>query len=69
MTSTEVEALVRNVIVHHGLPFAIVGVVSAPHGWTVKVRAGGGGTVSFTVHDGRPVAMRMTIQEKLEAEL
>jgi hypothetical protein len=69
MTSTEVEALVRNVIVHHGLPFAILAVAAAPYGWSVKVRAGTGGTVSFTVPDGRPVSMRILIQEKLEAEL
>ena len=69
MTTTEVEELVRNVIVHIGLPFAVLSVIESPSGWNVQVRAGTGGVVRFTVLGGRPLAMRIAIQEKLEAEL
>ena len=69
MTTTEVEELVRNVIVHMGLPFAVLSVIESPSGWNVQVRAGTGGVVRFTVLGARPLAMRIAIQEKLEAEL
>ena len=69
MNATEVEELVRNVIVHIGLPFAVLAVVESPLGWNIQVRAATGGVVRFTVPGGRPLAMRIAIQEKLEAEL
>ena len=69
VTSSEMEALVRNVIVHRGLPFAMLSVAASPAGWNVQVRAETGGIVSFAVSDDRPVAMRVAIQERLEAEL
>ena len=69
MNMTEVDALVRSVIVHLGLPFAVLSVVEAPAGWNIEVRASTGGVVRFTVLGGRPLAMRVAIQEKLEAEL
>ena len=47
MNTTEVDALVRSVIVHLGLPFAVVSVVESPAGWNIQVRAGTGGTVRF----------------------
>ena len=69
MNTTEVDALVRSVIVHFGLPFAVLSVVESPAGWNIEVRASTGGVVRFTVLGGRPLAMRVAIQEKLEAEL
>ena len=69
MNTTEVDALVRSVIVHLGLPFAVLSVVESPAGWNIEVRASTGGMVRFTVLGGRPLAMRVAIQEKLEAEL
>jgi hypothetical protein len=70
MNKAEVDALVRNVIVHLGLPFEVLSVIeSPPAGWNIQVRAGTGGVVRFTVYGGRPLAMRVAIQEKLEAEL
>jgi hypothetical protein len=69
MNRTEVEELVRSVIIHIGLPFAVLSVVESAVGWNIQVRAGTGGMVRFTVLDGRPLAMRIAIQEKLEAEL
>ena len=69
MNTTEVDALVRSVIVHLGLPFAVLSVVESPAGWNIEVRASTGGVVRFTVLGGRPMAMRVAIQEKLEAEL
>ena len=69
MNTTEVAALVRSVIVHLGLPFAVLSVVESPAGWNIEVRGSTGGVVRFTVLGGRPMAMRVAIQEKLEAEL
>jgi hypothetical protein len=69
MTSTEMEAFVRSVIVHRGLPFAIQSVLPAQDGWSIEVRGGNRGSFAFRVPSGRPVAMRVTIEEKLEAEL
>jgi hypothetical protein len=68
MKTTEVDAIVRSVIVHLGLPFSVMSVVESPTGWNIQVRAGTGGVVRFAVFDGRPVAMRVAIQERLEAE-
>jgi hypothetical protein len=68
MTDTEVELLVRSVIVHLGLPFTVLSVIAAPTGWNIVVRATTGGVVRFTVPQGRPVTMRTVIQERLEAE-
>jgi hypothetical protein len=69
MNTTEVDALVRSVIIDLGLPFAVLSVVESPAGWKILVRAGTGGVVRFTVFGSRPLAMRVAIQEKLEAEL
>lgn len=69
MTTTEVDALVRSVIVHLGLPFAVLSVAEAPAGWNIQVRGTSGGVVRFTVLGNRPLAMRIAVQEKLEAEL
>ncbi len=68
MNATEVELMVRDVIVQRGLPFAILSVNGSPAGWNVVVRAGTGGVVRFTLPGGRPIAMRTTIQEKLKAD-
>jgi hypothetical protein len=68
MTTTEVDAIVRSVIVHLGLPFSVMSVVESPTGWNIQVRAGTGGVVRFAVFDGRPLAMRVAIQERLESE-
>jgi len=67
MKTTEVDAIVRSVIVHLGLPFSVMSVVESPTGWNIQVRAGTGGVVRFAIFDGRPMAMRVAIQERLEA--
>jgi len=69
LNAAEVEERVCSGIVHIGLPFAVLSVVESPVGWNIQVRAGTGGVVRFTVVGSRPLAMRMAIQEKLEAEL
>ena len=69
MNENEVEALVRSVIVHIGLPFAVLSVIESPAGWNILVRAGTGGIVRFNVLGSRPLAMRIAIQEKLESAL
>jgi len=68
MKTTEVDAIVRSVIVHLGLPFSVMSVVESPTGWNIQLRAGNGGVVRFAVFDGRPVAIRVAIQERLESE-
>lgn len=37
MTTAEVEALVRNMIVHFGLPFTVLSVVGSPIVWNVRI--------------------------------
>jgi len=69
MNENEVEALVRSVIVHIGLPFAVLSVIESPAGWNILVRAGTGGMVRFNVLGARPLVMRIAIQEKLESAL
>jgi hypothetical protein len=70
MTTTEVEALVRDLIVHFGLPFTVVSVIGSPIGWNVKIRGDGTSRiVSFAVAGVRSAAIRAAVQEKLEAEL
>jgi hypothetical protein len=69
MTTTEVDALVRSVIVHLGLPFAVLSVGESPGGWSVQVRASTGRLLRFTILGNRPLAMRVAVQEKLEAEM
>jgi hypothetical protein len=69
MTANEVEELVRSVIVHIGLPFAVLSVIESPTGWNILVRAGTGGVVRFSIFGGRPLSMRIAIQQKLEAAL
>jgi hypothetical protein len=68
MKTDEVDAIVRSVIVHHGMPFSVLSVVESPTGWNIQVRAGTGAVIRFAVFDGRPVAMRVAIQDRLESE-
>jgi len=67
MTPTEMEALVRSVAVHYGVPLGAVSVAEIADGWSVVVRSATGGTFSFTIAAGRPAAMRVAVQEHLEA--
>jgi hypothetical protein len=66
MTAPDVERLVRQVIVQRGLPFTFVSVTSAAAGWLVTVRAETGDVVKFPLRDGRPVDMRITVENTLE---
>ena len=68
MSATDMQALVRSVIIIFGLPYAVVSVIEAPAAWNVIVRAGTGEIVRFTVEDGARDDMRMTIQRVLQAE-
>lgn len=69
MNITEVELLVRGVIVHRGLPFTLTSVSPGRDGWTVVVRGERGEVVQFALVGNRAVALRTAIQDKLEAEL
>jgi hypothetical protein len=68
MDASEVDAIVRDVIVHNGLPFTVLSVAASPAGWNIQVRAGTGGLLRFAIPHGRPTAMRIAIQQHLEAK-
>jgi hypothetical protein len=69
MTAADVERLVRNLIVERGFPCTLLSVTTAVTGWNVMVRAGTGALVRFVVSSQRPIAVRESIQETLEATL
>jgi hypothetical protein len=66
MNSREIEAMVRDVIVHLGLPFTVLSVIETPAGWAIQLRAGTEGVMRFTVPGSRPSATRAAIQRQLE---
>jgi hypothetical protein len=68
MNATEVERLVRHVIVERALPFTLLTVSRVPTGWHIAVRGETGEVVRFPLGDGRPVDMRTVIQDTLEAQ-
>ena len=68
MNSAKIEALVRNIILHRRLPFAMRSVAASPEGWDIEVDASAGGILAFTVPSGRPLAIRVAIQEQLEPD-
>jgi len=68
MNATEVERLVRHVIVERALPFTLLSVSSAPPRWNIAVRAETGEVVQFPIADGRPIDMRTAVQDTLEGQ-
>jgi hypothetical protein len=68
MTSRDVDAMVRDLITHLGLPFTVLSIIRSPAGWTIQLRAGVGGLMRFSVRDGRPSVVRAAIQSQLDAE-
>jgi len=68
MNTSGVDAILRDVIIERGLPFTVLSVIESPAGWNIQVRAGTGGLMRFSVPNGRPVAIRVAIQQKLEEE-
>ena len=70
MTTAEVDALLRDVIVHFGSRFTVLSVVSSPIGWSVSVRVSGTARiVSLAVRGVRPASIRASVEQALEAEL
>lgn len=67
MNSRDVDVIVRSVIIHLGLPFTVLSIIESPAGWNVLLRAGVSGLMRFRVAAGRPSAMRVAIQNQLEA--
>jgi hypothetical protein len=67
MNTTQVTAIVKDVIVHDALPFTFVSVNRSDRRWDILVRAESGRTIPLSVADGRPHYVRETVQEKLEA--
>jgi hypothetical protein len=68
MTTIQVTAIVKDVIVHYALPFTFISVTGAERRWEILVRTESGKTIPLSVADGRPSYVRETIQEMLEAE-
>jgi hypothetical protein len=66
MNTAGVDAILRDLIIHLGLPFTVLSVIESPAGWNIQVRAGTKGLMRFSVPNGRPVAIRVAIQQKLE---
>jgi hypothetical protein len=69
MTIPQVEALVRNLVLHRRLPLTFQSVSVATNGWHIDVRHDTGATLSITVPGGRPLDVRSAIQEQLETAL
>ena len=69
MTGHAVAEIVRSVIVERGLPFDLLTVAASPSGWEMQLRHHARDILLVTVPDGRPVAIRVAIQGRLEAEL
>jgi hypothetical protein len=65
MNATEVEMMVRSVIIQLGLPFTLLSVVGSPTGWNIRVGTSTNGIVRLTISGG-PSVMRAALQEKLE---
>ena len=68
MTTTDVRALVRSVIVTYALPFSVMSVVDSSDGWKVAVRAGTGEILQFMLEGSESDEMRVKIRRTLEAE-
>lgn len=69
MTSQAVAEIARSVIVELGLPFDLLTVSASPPGWELRLRHHARNILVVTVADGRPTAVRIAIEERLEAEL
>ena len=68
MTSRDVEAIVRRVIVERALPFDLLSVIALPAAWDISLRHQAAGLLSVTIPVGRPVDIRVAIQERLEEQ-
>jgi hypothetical protein len=68
MNSRDVDAMLRALIMHLGLPFTVLSIVKSPAGWTIQLRAGVGGLMRFSVRDGPPSMVRAAIQNQLDAQ-
>jgi hypothetical protein len=69
MTTADVETIVRGVVVQYGLPFTVLAVAPASNAWHIELRDSSGGSVSLAVRGATPVALRIAVQEQLEAQM
>lgn len=69
MTVAQIEALMRNIIVHRRLPFTFQSVSAATNAWHIVVCDEAGVTLSLTVPAGRPVDVRSAIEERIQTAL
>jgi hypothetical protein len=68
MNATEVEMMVRSVVIQLGLPFTLLSVVGSPSGWNIRLGDGTKRVIRLTVSGG-PSVMRAALQQQLEAEI
>ena len=66
MNDRDVASIVRSVIADRGLPLALLAVAASASGWEIRLRREIGGTLSISIPDGRPVAIRIAAQDQLE---
>jgi hypothetical protein len=70
MNDREILAIAGRVIVDRGLPFTIVSVAASASGWDIRLQPQTGGAItSISIPDGRPMAVRVAIQDELEERL
>jgi len=70
MNDRDVVTIVRSIIADRGLPLVVLTVTASASGWEIRVRKElGGGVESISVPDGRPVDVRSSVQDQLEAAI
>jgi hypothetical protein len=66
MTTTQIEALTRNILLHPRLPFTFHSLSADDSAWHIVVCDDTGAAHVLTVPAGRPLDIRRAIQERLE---
>lgn len=69
MTSEALTQIARSVIVERGLPYELLTVTASPSGWDMRLRRHARDILLVVIPDVQPLAIRVAIQERLEAEL
>lgn len=66
MTTAQLEALMRNILLHPRLPFTFHSLSAAANAWDIVVCDADGVAHSLTVPLGRPLDIRRAVEERLE---
>lgn len=68
MNDRDVGAIVHRVIVDRGLGLEILAIGASASGWEIRLRERIGGAVAtISIPDGRPIAIRVAVEEQLDA--